>query len=129
MVIAKQWMGRKSAFVATRFMRFPTKTLKYLNVKILKCHITALQTTQVFILFVRIVWCYRLLGSSTGNNMEVMLSKDPNTKEIDMWHIHSWVAGVGESLVRNFVLFSLLTQSAAFELTFYHLAMRMALSS
>ena len=36
--------------------------------------------------------------------MEVMLSSDPNTKEIYMWHIGSWLAGVGESLVRNFVL-------------------------
>ena len=61
--------------------------------------------------------------------MEVMLSRDPSTKEIDMWHTDSWLAGVGESLVRNFVLFFLRAHSAAFELTFHHLAMRMALSS
>ena len=61
--------------------------------------------------------------------MEEMLSRDPNTKEIDMWHTDSWLAGVGESLVRNFALFFLHAQSPAFELTFHHLAMRMTLSS
>ena len=54
--------------------------------------------------------------------MEVMLSRDPNTNKIDMWHIDNWLAGVGESLVTNFVLFFLRVQSAAFDLTFHHLA-------